>query len=204
MSRRRTMNLLIAAQVALCFLVQILAGLFVATFLHLSHQPTGFLADGVLALETATQYNRPASHWQAAVEQLRSTPGVTSAAVSEWAPMTGNVATGAFLVNGSRHGNEEPYILAVSPGWFNTMRIPLLAGRDFRVREAIIHPAVVNVAFARHYFNGENPVGRTFQNADNKHISYTVIGYVADSRYAGMREPLQANHLHRFRAGRNE
>src|SRR5208282_3441888 len=77
-SRRRVMHALIAVQTAFCFLVLFVAGLFVATFDHLSNRPTGFSADRVLTLETVTVRPQPPAFWDQVAEHLRSVAGVES------------------------------------------------------------------------------------------------------------------------------
>ena len=75
-ARRGLMHALIAGQVAFCVLVVFLASLLVATFTRLSHQPTGFSADGVIALEAVAKPARPAAAWNDVAERLRAVPGV--------------------------------------------------------------------------------------------------------------------------------
>jgi predicted permease len=191
-SRRRVMRALIGGQVALCFLVQFLAGLFIATFDHLSRQPLGFSADRVLAIEANTANNQVSTNWEGLVRQLRATPGIQTAAVCSWALMTGNGWSDTVWVSGKRDEFTQPYFLGVSPGWLDTMRIPLLAGRDFVPGEKGKPVAIVNSRFAAHYFHGENAVGRQFQTMDHgKPIIYTVVGLSRDARYLDMREPLR-------------
>ena len=73
-SRRRLMHALIAAQIAFCFVVHFVAGLFVTSFDRLSNQPTGFSADRILNLETTTHRPQPPVFWSQVMERLRATP----------------------------------------------------------------------------------------------------------------------------------
>ena len=82
-SRRRLMHALIAVQVAFCFLVLFVAGLFVATFERLSHQPTGFSADRVLVLDTVTKRPQPPALWEQLAEHLRGMRGVEAVALAD-------------------------------------------------------------------------------------------------------------------------
>ena len=75
-ARRRLMHALIAVQVAFCFLVLFVAGLFVATFDRLSNQPTGFSAERLLTLETVAQRPQPPVSWDQVADHLRAVPGV--------------------------------------------------------------------------------------------------------------------------------
>jgi hypothetical protein len=72
------------------------------------------------------------------------------------------------------------------------MRIPLLGGRDFRASDAQPGAAIVNNSFAREYFGDQNPVRESFDMVTfaGSHISFRVVGRVADARYRNMREPM--------------
>jgi putative ABC transport system permease protein len=101
-SRRRLMHVLIAVQVAFCFLVLFVGGLFVATFDRVSHQALGFSADRLLVLETVSEPSQPTVHWDQAAEHLRSLPGVESVALAGWPLLGGNGSNGFVAVNGAR------------------------------------------------------------------------------------------------------
>ena len=116
-SRRRLMNALVAAQVAFCFVVHFLAGLFVSTFDRLAHQPTGFSANRLLVLETVSKSEQPALHWQQVADHLRSLPGVESTAICGWALMSGNGWSSDVWVNGRPPDTKNSYFLSVSPRW---------------------------------------------------------------------------------------
>lgn len=191
--RRRMFNGLIAGQVAFCLVVQLVAGLFVATFYHLAHQPIGFVADRLLAVETVTRNNvrRPLANWEEVRQRLEAVPGVESAAFCGWAPMSGNTWFDNVRTSGRAVDDQEAYFLAVSPGWLATMRIPLLAGRDLAPLDRHPGAAIVNAAFARRYAGGANPVGRTFDSrVANSLVPSTIVGYAADARYRDVREPI--------------
>jgi hypothetical protein len=84
--------------------------------------------------------------------------------------------------------------LSVSPGWLDTMRIPLLAGRDFRASDIYLTAqntgvAIVNQSFARQYFNGQNPVGKSFETTGLRGLRFEIVGLVGDARYLNMRQP---------------
>ena len=97
-SRRRLMHALIAVQVAFCFLVLFVAGLFVATFDRLSNQPTGFSAERILNLETVTARPQPPVFWDQVAEHLRTVPGVETVALTGWPLMSGESAVGNISV----------------------------------------------------------------------------------------------------------
>lgn len=190
--RRRLMNGLVAAQVAFCFLVHFVAGLFLASFDRLSHQPTGFSTERLLALEVDSKDARPYQDWEEVARKLRSVPGVERLAMSGWPLMSGSMWKSGVRVNGKKWDQNAPYFLAVSTGWFETLRIQQIEGRDFKPNDIYPKVAIVNQAFARQYFPGQSPVGKSFDDGGvGKPIAIEIIGLVADAKYANMREAIR-------------
>jgi predicted lysophospholipase L1 biosynthesis ABC-type transport system permease subunit len=91
----------------------------------------------------------------------------------------------------STGGNAPSPVLAlflgISPGWVETMKIRLLDGRDLTRSDADLRSALVNQAFAKEYFAGANPVGRSFSRGK---LTFQVIGLVTDAKYRSLREPM--------------
>lgn len=203
-ARRRFMYGLLAAQVAFCVLVQFVAGLFVSTFERLSNRPLGFSAGNLLVLEVDASTKRPLQFWMQAADELRATPGVESIALAAWPLLEGNRWTISVRLPGHAVEVDSPYALDISPGYFKTMGIGLVAGRDFRLadlpprlsesKRPLRGVAIVNEAFARTYFNGENPVGRSVQMLQSKDISapMEIVGCVRDAVYSDVREIMHA------------
>jgi predicted permease len=187
-TRRRMMHALIAAQVAFCFLVLFVAGLFAATFERLSHRPTGFSADRLLLLHTVAQREEAPVFWDQVAEHLRTVPGVEAVALAGWPLLDGNAWNGFISLNGAPPGPDLAYFLAVSPGWVDTMKIPFIDGRDFRPGETAPGVAIVNETFAKQFFKGENPIGQSF--AKNGELPCKVVGVVRDAPYRNVREPI--------------
>jgi predicted permease len=183
-SRRRLMHALIAVQVAFCFLVLFVAGLFAATFDRLSHRPTGFLADRLLTVDTVTQSPEAPIFWERVADRLRATPGVESVALAGFPLLDGNAWNGFVSVNGAPPGPVLAFFLNVSPGWMDAMKIPFIAGRDFRQSDTSPGVAIVNQTFVRQYFN-ENPIGQSI--AKGRSV-YQVVGVVRDAPYRNVRE----------------
>ena len=186
-SRRRLMHALIAAQVAFCFLVLFVAGLFAATFDRLSRRPTGFSSERLLTLNTVAQRAEAPVFWDQVAEHLRTVPGVETVALAGWPLLGGGAWNGFVSVNGAPPGPVLAYFLSVSPGWVDAMKIPLIDGRDFRAGDTSPGVAVVSETFARQYFNGESPIGKLFAKGRNH---YQVVGLVRDAPYRSMREPM--------------
>jgi predicted permease len=189
-SRRRVMHVLIAAQVSFCFLVLFDTTLFTSTFERLSHQPTGFAADGVLNVITGARPAQSVVLWQQVAEQLRSVPGVSAVALASFPPLSGSMEGGFVAVNGGQPGGALVRFLYVSPSWFDTMKIPFAGGRDFSDSDESSRVAIVNQTFANVYFNGENPVGRSFDTNRDHGMRCRIVGVVRDSRYDDMRGPV--------------
>jgi len=182
-ARRRLMHALIALQVAFCFVVQLVAGLFVSSFDRLSHQPTGFSAERILNLETVTYRAQPPAYWDQVMERLRTVPGVETVALTIWPLMSGESNVSPVSIHGGPPAEMMSDILNVSPGWIDAMRIPLLDGRDFRPGDSSPTVAIVNQAFARQYLNGGNPTGKSFETEGaGGRIPAEIVGFVRDAR----------------------
>ena len=184
-SRRRLMHVLIAMQVAFCFVVHFAADMFVASFDHLSKQPTGFSADRVVNLETVVQRPQPS--------------GVVGAGGR--APADGarrGIGCADYLAVDERRKHHRLHIgrwrvlprkcsqmfLSVSPGWFDTMRIRWKDGRDFLRGDVSSSVAIVNEAFAKQFLGGANPVGKSFDKMDlaGARVRFQIVGFVGDAR----------------------
>jgi putative ABC transport system permease protein len=201
-SRRRFMNGLLAAQMAFCVLVQFVAGLFVASFERLSHRPLGFSPEHVLVMDAEAEKQLPLNVWMQVADRLRQTPGVESASLSAWALLSGNRWSRQVRVPGSTELHVAA-LLDVSPAFLETMRLGLIGGRDLRPGDAtpgltddgrpVAGVGIVNEAFARIYFPGQDPVGRAVEFHFDKMPSPTmlIVGYVRDAVYSDPREQVK-------------
>ena len=129
------------------------------------------------------------------LERLRSAPGVKSAAMAAVSILSGNEWDSSTSVEGHRAADGEDmqaFMNALSPGYFETMRIPILEGRDFRQSDLVQQPtvAIVNRRFAEHFFKGKSAVGKRLGRGGgpNTKLTIEIIGVVADSLYEGPRE----------------
>jgi len=189
--RRRLMHPLIALQVAFCFVVLFISGLLVATFERLTNQPTGFSAERLLVLETVAQPGQLPVYWDQMAGRLRELPGVERVALAAWPLLSGTMSNNFVSINGAPPSNVLTYFLAVSPGWLETMKIPLIGGRDFGASDAHPGTAIVNQAFAREYFEGRDPVGRSFETTSaGPRTRFRIVGLVKNARYQSMRETM--------------
>jgi putative ABC transport system permease protein len=191
-SRRRLMHALIGMQVAFCFLVLFVAGLFVATFERLSRQPTGFSADRLLVLDVAAKPAQSLEYWDQVAEHLRGMRGVEAVALTD-EPLLGNTSWRNFVsIDGAPPNEVLACMRSVSPGWVEAMKIPFVDGRDFLPSDAYPGAVLVNQMFARTYLRGENPVGRTFEMefGAGARLRFRAVGLVGDVRYRTVREPI--------------
>lgn len=188
-ARPLLMHGMIAAQVAFCFLVLFVAGLFVASFEHLSSKPVGFSPERLLLLDTVSHRPQPAAYWDQVEDHLRTMPGVERVSEASFPLLGGSSWNDSISVNGGAPSVDLAYFLNVSPGFFETMRIPLLAGRDFRPGDGYPPAAIVNQAFARKFLQDEHPVGRSFAKAsdDGTFERMQVVGVVANAYYSNIR-----------------
>ncbi len=192
---------LISAQVALSFLLLFGAGLFVRSLQNLKTTDTGF--HGLYNLVTfqlspalngydsprAVQFDRDL------LENIRAIPGVKSAAFAAVPLLHGWEWDSSMAVEGhqAKDGEDvQAFMNAFSPGYFQTMGIPILEGRDFDARDIKENSkvAIVNRRFARHFFGDQSAVGRHlgWGGGPGTKLEIEIIGVVADSLYEGPRE----------------
>ena len=161
---------LVAAQVALSIFLVTGTAVFLAHLSRLRNFELGFRSDHVLLMtldpDHSSYKSKPlAAPYQRLLERLQSIPGVRSASITACTPLQGCGTGSRFLkAEGFMEQPEQrlrPAIYFVTPRYFETLGIPLLAGRDFSPRD-VGHPRVVIIsnAVARHYFPGQNPIGR--------------------------------------------
>lgn len=190
-SSRRLMRGAIALQVAFCFLVLFLSTLFVVSFQRLQNRPLGFSTDRLLLLETVAGKGQPPVVWNQTAEALRAVPGVNSVAISGW-PLLGRIQINSDIsINGAAPSPTPAFFLNVSPTWRSVMEIPLISGHDFRPQDTSPGAAIVNETFARSFFPGQNPIGRTFERGSNQPPN-KIVGVTLDAPYHNLREPTRA------------
>ncbi|HYL61023.1 MAG TPA: ABC transporter permease [Candidatus Methylomirabilis sp.] len=178
---------LIAGEVALTVVLLAGAGLLVRTLIHLETLPPGFNPNGVMTAKASlddARYHDAAAFRKLLNESLgamKQIPGVQNAAMAETLPYERAVLSGVAISEGQDAGKlamtNEVY---VTPGYFETMQIPLLAGRTFHDADGpdAQHVVIVNETFARKFFHGVNPIGRYQQNEQKDTV---VVGVVADT-----------------------
>lgn len=164
---------LVAAQVALSIFLLTGTTVFLAHLSKLRTRDLGFRGDHVLLLtldpsRSGYQPDQLAVHYGQLLARLQTLPGVRSASISGCTPLQGCGSGSRYLIAEGHVDSPEqrlrPAISFVTPGYFQTLGIPLIAGRDFSPRD-VGRPrgAIVSAAVARHYFPDVNPIGRQFR-----------------------------------------
>ncbi len=191
-------RLLVVSQVALSLVLLVGALLFVRSLANLLTLDAGFQQDGILITNLDMKRFGFSADRQRAVnddilERLRRIPGVESAAIFGITPVRGSLWNEWVLLEGRENQRKSVCFDRVSDGYFKTLGIPRLAGRDFNNSDTPASPKVVivNEAFARKFNGGANPIGKRFRIQGDPGAPepfYQIIGLVKSSKYRNMRE----------------
>lgn len=184
---------LVVGQVALSLVLLVGAGLLMRSFVNLQREEVGFRPQGIvtarLRLPQAVygEERNPQAFYEATLDRLRALPGLEAAGFIDALPVIGGygpynyvhpegrpAATPADRLTGVRR--------VVSPGYFETMGIPLVRGRDFRSSDGADAPlvGVISRGMAEEFFPGEDPIGRSIVFPWDPPVSFEVIGVVGD------------------------
>jgi predicted permease len=191
---------LVTAQVALSFLLLFGAGLFVRSLQNLQQTDTGVTLDNLISFQVSPalsgyQNERGALFYQSLQERLQSAPGVRGASIAGVPILSGSEWDSYMSVEGHRAADGEDmqaYMNSLRPGYFSTMNIPMLEGRDFTQRDMKQNAgvAIVNKKFADHFFKGKSALGKRigFGGGPATKLTIEIVGVAADSLYEGPRE----------------
>jgi predicted permease len=192
---------LVTAQVALSFLLLFGAGLFVRSLQNLKTTDTGVALDNLVTFQLSPSLNgyteeRGHQFYTALLERLRTAPGVKSAGLAAVPILAGDEWDNSMSVEGHKPADGEDmqaFMNALTPGYFETMQIPILEGRDFRPsdqQEGRWTVAIVNQKFAKHFFKGASALGKRIGSGvgPQTKLDIEIVGVVADSLYEGPRE----------------
>ena len=196
---------LLVAEVSLSLVLLIAVGLLLTSFARLQQVKPGFEPDGVFTAQLAlppTRYDREklVVFYERLLQRLSTLPASTSAALADRVPLTGGQGSTPVGIGGrplpplSERPQANRHL--VSPRYFATLRIPILAGRDFNERDSALvpHVVIVNETFARQHFPGENPIGRTLITGMAE-LPSQIVGVVADVRSASLNAPPDADYF---------
>ncbi len=186
---RRTHGLLVAGQMALAFVLIVGAGLAVRTFVNLLRIDPGFNPHRVLAMTVEPpryDRNRALAFPQEVVSRVAHLPGVVAAAVSSealplWLPGSGLILDMEGYPTASPEG-DYAFVSYVSAGYFRTLGVPLLTGRDFGEADLNQPVALINRSLAQRFWPDGSPLGQRLK-IKGRDESYEIVGVVADERY---------------------
>jgi predicted permease len=203
-AQSRVGNVLIVSQVALSMMLLAAAGLLLHSLFNLETFDAGFDRDKVLIVSmssysAAHTRDQIAQFYAQLLDRVKQLPSVHSASYSSFTPVSGkevgiNVVVDGYTLRPGELANEE--FVGVSPEYFETMGIPLLAGRDFT--EGDVHPespsnlsttaAIINRTMAQRFFPHSSPLGKHFHFVESNRPPLEIVGVVADSKYNDLRE----------------
>jgi predicted permease len=192
---------LVVTQVALSLVLVVGAGLFVRTFLSLARMNLGFVPDPILIVDVNAKRSGVATDarqtlFERARQAVLAVPGVRSAGGSVITPI--DSSSWDMLIDNPNglslpENERNVWTNAVSPDWFATYGIPLIAGRDFNSHDTLESPRVivVNEMFANKYFRNQNPIGKAIREIDSPqdHTKpMVIVGLVKDAVYLSPRD----------------
>jgi putative ABC transport system permease protein len=204
-------NLLVIGEIAVAFVVLAGAGLLVRSFIRLMNVEAGFNPDNVLTLRIAPPWiavpegndeeeffrklslerERADVFYQQLLGRIDTLPGVESCAAINRLPLTGNWWQTTFAIEGQPVASQQDMFKCnsrvVTPGYFETMQVALLEGRDLGALDRSGAPGsvVVNQEVVDRYFSGASPLGRriSFESPGDRHVAwFTIVGVVASER----------------------
>jgi len=198
--QNRVHNGLVIAQTAIGLVLLVGSGLMIRSFLHILSVDPGFDPKHVITARimiSREQFNHDQRYefFERVIERVSALPGVQSASAAWPLPMSAGHASISFNIAGRpvAKGDEPSESLGVAmPGYFETMRIPLVAGRLFGEQDGVkgAPTIIINQVFARKYFPGQNPLGQHLQPGVGddvfNHPMREIVGVVGDIRQQGL------------------
>jgi predicted permease len=190
---------LVVAQIAVSMVLLVGALLFVRSFRNLITYNPGFREDGIILARINLGHRKLSDldSYDGAMRdllaQFRANPGVDSVATTTHIPLNGS--TWQLGVRGNNREGSSKFTW-ISPGYFETMSIPLLAGRQFSDQidsRNSPHVLIVNQTFAHTFFGNDNPIGKTVRSVAEPGYpadDYQIVGVVKDTKYGSLRDPI--------------
>ncbi len=198
--RSRIRSLLVISEVSLAVVLLIGASLLLESIVRLTRVPPGFDPHGLLVFNVSlpsVRYGKPeqsADFYAPLLERLRTLPGVKSASGVEPLPLSDDIIRTSFQIDGHPvPRSEEPrtQFRTVGLNYFQTMRIPLLAGRDFTARDDrhATPVVIINQTLARKFFPNEDPIGKRIKpgvSASGTSVMREIVGVVGDVKHRNL------------------
>jgi predicted permease len=194
--RARLRSGLVVCEIAVAMLLLVSAGLLVTSLKKVEQVETGFDPSGLACARITLPQSiystdaKQEAFWAATFDQLKNIPGVTSAAMSDGLPFSGQGGSSSFQIKEKPTGPGDPgphaIIRSISADYFRTLRIPLTSGREFTPedRATTEKVAVVDEILARQYFGSDDPIGKHIGFGDGKW--FTIVGLAKHARVASL------------------
>lgn len=187
----------VVTEIALALLLLVGAGLLLRSFERLVSVNPGFSMERLLTMEMFTSpakymdNQKRSLYLDQILGQVRNVPGVEAAGTTHFLPLSGSVSGSCFApAPGPQPTASSPgaQFLVITPGYFQTMRTPMLSGRDFSEQDHFgTHSVlIVNHAFAQRYFSGQNPIGKSLNVCWTVPNPVEIVGVVSDARQEGL------------------
>jgi predicted permease len=185
---------LLVLQVAMSLVLLIGAGLFLRTLHNLRSVEVGFNANNLLVFRinpSGNRYDLPriAQVYDRTHAELSALPGVRSVSFTRLTLLSGGESITSLVVQGQTE-DHDTHVMGVSPGFFETLEIPVLLGRGFTERD-LGQPttvAVINESAVKKYFAGENPIGRRIGTDVDRSGTAEIVGVIRDTKYNSLRD----------------
>jgi len=181
-------NIVLAGQVAVCLVLLMAAMLLMRTLRNYATENLGMPAQQLFVFGVTPQGQADAHpFYRTLLERIREVPGVESVSMASERPGTGGSNNRGLTLDGVVRPGEHVRSNDVGPGFFHTMGVPILAGRDIDESDTQTSPyvAVVNETFVKRYLANTNPLGH---HIDNGPLHFTIVGVVRDSKYISVDE----------------
>ncbi len=195
----RLRSALVVSQVAVSLLILICAGLLIRSMKNAEKADLGFQTDHLLAMSFDVRLqgydpSRGAQFYKQVIDRVKALPGVRSASLSLLIPMGYDAQFESVYPEGhapiQKSEAEIAFSNNVDPGYFQTMRIPIVAGRTFTPNdnESSLQVAVINETMAQRFWPGQDPIGKRFQTSLNGPLTQ-VVGVTRPGKYLYLYEP---------------
>ncbi len=195
---RRTRNVLVVGQLAMSLALLVGAGLLARSLFNLVSRPVGYTTENITTFSlnpalAGYDENQKRSLFDRVAAQIMSRPEVASVGMSDNTLLADSTSSSTIKIPGYTPAEEEdmhPLWLMVSPSFFSAIEAPIVAGRVFSEADGAGAPrvAIVNEAFAVHYFKNESALGRRFGRRSEDGSDFEIVGVVKDFRQTTVNE----------------
>ncbi|HEX7728505.1 MAG TPA: ABC transporter permease [Terracidiphilus sp.] len=195
--KTRMGRVIVALQMTVCVVLLVAAGLLIRTLRDLENTPLGFNTDGLAVFGVKPQIHsleQGRMFYRDLTAKLEQIPGVESVGVMMWRIGSWSSNNNDMLVDGNlpdvpNGGSRTVRMNVVGPGFFKTLGVPVLAGREFAASDTASsqHVGIINEEFARRFLPGRNPLGHVI-DTEGRNFPITIVGVVKDHKYRSIDE----------------